>query len=152
MIDGVRWASSDDCAFNTNFNAYVNCYGLPRFDVQRFYPTYPDAPHAGFMFTLDVGALLAIGVHPGNHVLKVRVGDQQQTFAELPGPQGIPVFFECAEDRVAAAIGFIDIPVQFDPSRQSDILGCMTSEVDSIASSTTSTALRRSGGGHRGLM
>ena len=114
MIDGVRWASTDDCAFSGLFGAYVNCYGLPRFDVQRFYPTYPDAPHAGFMFTLDVGALLALGVPPGHHVLKVRVGDQQQTFTELPGPQGIPVFFECAENRVAAASGFIDVPVQFD--------------------------------------
>jgi len=114
MIDGVRWASSNDCSFSTVFNNYVNCYGLPRFDVQRFYPTYPDAPRAGFMFTMDVGALLAIGIPPGNHVLKVRVGDQQQTFTELPGPQGIPVFFQCAEDRVASASGFIDIPVQFD--------------------------------------
>jgi hypothetical protein len=66
------------------------------------------------MFTMDVGALIALGVRPGNHVLKVRVGDQQQTFTELPGPSGMPVFFECAEDRVAAAAGFIDIPVQFD--------------------------------------
>jgi N-acetylmuramoyl-L-alanine amidase len=114
MIDGVRWASTDDCAFSTVFNVYTNCYGLPRFDVQRFYPTYPDSPRSGFMFTMDVGALLALGVRPGNHVLKVRVGDQQQTFTELPGPQGIPVFFECAEDRVASASGFIDIPVQFD--------------------------------------
>ena len=114
MIDGVRWASTDDCAFSTIFNTFTNCYGLPRFDVERFYPTYPDAPRSGFMFTMDVGALIALGVRPGNHVLKVRVGDQQQTFAELPGPQGIPVFFQCSEDRVASAAGFIDIPVQFD--------------------------------------
>src|SRR5260370_21640986 len=66
------------------------------------------------MFTMEVGALIALGVRPGNHVLKVRVGDQQQTFAELPGPQGIPVFFECAENRVAAVQGFIDIPTSFD--------------------------------------
>jgi len=114
MIDGVRWYSTDDCAFNPIFGFYANCYGLPRFDVARYYPTYPDAPRSGFMFTMDVGALLASGVRPGNHVLKVRVGDQQQTFAELPGPQGIPVFFECGEDRVAAAIGFIDVPASFD--------------------------------------
>ncbi len=114
MVDGVRWYSTDDCAFSPLFGFYTNCYGLTRFDVARYYPTYPDAPRSGFMFTLDVGALLASGVHPGNHVLKVRVGDQQQTFTELPGPQGIPVFFECAEDRVAAAIGFIDVPAQFD--------------------------------------
>ena len=53
---------------------------------------------------------MASGVAPGNHVLKVRVGDQQQTFTELPNRDGIPIFFECAEDRVAAAVGFIDVP------------------------------------------
>jgi hypothetical protein len=92
----------------------VNCYGMPRYDVARFYPTYPDAPRSGFVFTLDVGALLALGVSPGNHVLKVRVGDLQQTFTELPGPQGLPVFFVCQEDRIFTAIGFIDIPATYD--------------------------------------
>ncbi|HEV7484132.1 MAG TPA: Ig-like domain-containing protein [Thermoanaerobaculia bacterium] len=110
MIDGRRWYSTDDCAFSPIFSNYVNCYGLPRFDVERYYPGYPDAPRAGFLFTMDVGALLASGVRPGNHVLKVRVGDQQQTFTELPNRDGIPIFFECAEDRVAAAVGFIDVP------------------------------------------
>jgi hypothetical protein len=115
VIDGVRWASTDDCGFNTQFNQYANCYGLPRFDVQRYYPTYPDSPNSGFMFTLDVGALLALGVRPGNHVLKVRVGDQQQTFSELPTRDGIPVFFTCAGDNnVFPAYGFIDIPTSFD--------------------------------------
>jgi len=110
-VDGRIWYSTaQDCAFNPIFGAYANCYGLPRFDVERYYPGYPDAPHSGFLFTMDVGALLASGVKPGNHVLKVRVGDLQQTFTELPNRDGIPVFFECAEDRVAAAQGFIDVP------------------------------------------
>ncbi len=110
MVDGRRWYSTDDCAFNPIFSNYVNCYGLPRFDVERYYPNYPDAPRSGFLFTMDVGALIAQGVRPGNHILKVRVGDQQQTFTELPNRDGLPVFFECAEDRVAAAVGFIDVP------------------------------------------
>jgi Bacterial Ig domain len=114
MIDGVRWYSTDDCQFSTIFNTFTNCYGLTRYDVQRYYPNYPDVPRAGFLFTMDVGALLALGVHPGNHVLKVRVGDQQQTFTELPGPAGMPVFFECAQTGVAAATGFIDVPAPFD--------------------------------------
>jgi len=115
VIDGVRWASTDDCAFNTVFGAYANCYGLPRYDVERFYPNYPDSPRSGYMFTLDVGALLAIGVRPGPHVLKVRVGDQQQTFAELPNRDGIPVTFTCAEDNFDfAALGFIDVPTTYD--------------------------------------
>jgi len=110
MIDGREWYSTGDCAFSPVFQAYANCYGLPRFDVERYYPNYPDAPRAGFLFTMDVGALMALGVRPGNHVLKIRVGDQQQTFTELPTRDGIPVFFECAEDRVASAVGFIDVP------------------------------------------
>jgi len=109
-IDGRRWYGTQDCAFSPIFSNYVNCYGLPRYDVERYYPGYPDAPRSGFLFTLDVGALMASGVRPGNHVLKVRVGDLQQTFTELPNRDGIPVFFECAEDRVAAAVGFIDVP------------------------------------------
>jgi hypothetical protein len=111
MVDGRVWYSTtDDCGFSPIFGNYVNCYGLPRFDVERYYPNYPDAPRSGFLFTMDVGALLALGVRPGNHILKVRVGDQTQTFTELPNRDGIPVFFECAENRVASAVGYIDVP------------------------------------------
>jgi len=114
MIDGVRWYSTDDCAFSPIFSNYVNCYGLPRFDVERYYPGYPDAPRSGFLFTMDVGALLALGIRPGNHILSIRVGDNQQTFTELPNRDGIPVFFQCAEDRVGTGIGFIDVPSKND--------------------------------------
>jgi len=115
LVDGVRWFSTDDCAFNPIFGALANCYGLPRYDVERFYPNYPDSPKSGYMFTLDVGALLALGVRPGAHVLKVRVGDQQQTFAELPDRDGIPVTFICAErNNDFASIGYIDVPTRFD--------------------------------------
>lgn len=110
LVDGRSWYTTQDCGFSPIFNAYANCYGLPRFDVERYYPNYPDAPRSGFLFTMDVGALMAQGVRPGNHVLKVRVGDEQQTFTELPNRDGIPVFFECAENRVAAAVGYIDVP------------------------------------------
>lgn len=113
LVDGVRYLSTDDCTLP--FGGYANCYGVPRYDVQRFYPNYPDAPRAGFVFTLDVGALLNLGVREGFHTLKVRVGDLQQTVSELPGPQGIPVFFRCADSSFdAASFGFIDIPTSFD--------------------------------------
>ncbi len=113
LIDGVRWASTDDCG--QVLGGFSNCYGLPRYDVQRFYPNYPDAPRAGFLFTLDIGALISLGVRPGNHVLKVRVLDQQQTFTELPGPAGIPVFFKCADAvQDFPSVGFIDIPTTYD--------------------------------------
>jgi hypothetical protein len=135
LIDGVRWYSTDDCAFNAFFSNYVNCYGLPRFDVQRYYPTYPDAPRAGFLFTVDVGALLALGVRPGNHVLKVRVGDFSGTFAELPNRDGIPVFFSCGEDRTGAAFGFIDVPTTFDYVKGDLVVqGWVLSELRSITS------------------
>lgn len=115
LIDGVRWISTDDCAFSNIFSAYTNCYGLPRYDVERLYPNYPDSPRAGFMFTLDVGALLALGVNPGHHVLKIRVGDQQGTISEIPSRDGIPVFFQCAEDSFTSALfGFIEIPAPSD--------------------------------------
>jgi hypothetical protein len=115
MVDGARWYSTNSCTFDSTLGAFVNCYGLPRFDVQRYYPTYPDAPRSGFMFTLDVGALMAIGVPAGHHVLKVRVGDQEQTFADLPNTSGIPVFFQCADQTTDfASQGYIDFPKDHD--------------------------------------
>jgi hypothetical protein len=115
LIDGVRWNSTDNCSFDATFNTFINCYGMPRFDVERFYPNYPDSPRSGYMFTLDVGALLALGVPPGNHTLKVRVGDQAGTFSEIPGPQGIPVFFTCANAITNFdSFGFIDLPTPFE--------------------------------------
>lgn len=115
MVDGSIWYSSDQCRFDTTLGAYTNCYGLPRYDVSKYYPTYPDAPFSGFMFTLDVGSLMALGVPAGHHVLKVRVGDQEQTFADLPNTSGIPVFFQCADATTDfASIGYIDFPKDYD--------------------------------------
>lgn len=111
MIDGVRWLSTDNCFFHDTMNAYLNCYGMQRFDVQRYFPNYPDAPRSGFVFGLDVGALLALGVPPGVHDMKVRVGDKEQTFADIPGTAGIPVFLECADNVLNFdSFGYIDFP------------------------------------------
>jgi N-acetylmuramoyl-L-alanine amidase len=113
LVDGVRWLSTDDCSVVAG--SFDNCYGLPRYDVARYYPTFPDAPRAGFLFTLDVGTLMNIGVRPGNHNLMVRVGDREQTFTELPNRDGIPVFFRCVDDSFDfIAIGFIDFPTVLD--------------------------------------
>jgi hypothetical protein len=115
MVDGVPWYNtSQDCGFSPIFSNYTNCYGMPRFDVERYYPNYPDSPRSGFLFTMDVGALMALGVKPGNHILSLRVGDNQGTFTELPNRDGIPVFFQCAENLVTSALGFIDVPHPFD--------------------------------------
>ena len=135
MVDGVRWFSTDDCAFSPIFGVFTNCYGLTRYDVQKYYPNYPDVPRAGFLFTMDVGALLALGVREGNHILKIRVGDQQQTFTELPGPQGLPVFFQCAQTGVASAVGFIDVPAPFDYMKGTVVFqGWAAAEFATIAS------------------
>lgn len=114
LVDGVRWVSTDDCGVVGG--RYANCYGLPRYDVARYYPSFPDSPRAGFLFMLDVGALLRYGVSPGNHNLMVRVGDREQTFAEIPNRDGIPVWFQCAEeeDFDFLGFGFIEFPVQHD--------------------------------------
>ncbi len=114
LIDGVPWLSTDrDCGVVAG--RFANCYGLPRFDVARYYPLFPDAPRAGFMFTLDVGTLMNLGIRPGNHTMKVRVGDQDQTFTEFPNRDGIPVWFQCVDDDFDFfATGFIDFPTKSD--------------------------------------
>ena len=113
LIDGVRWYSTDDCGLI--LGRFANCYGLPRYDVARYYPTYPDAPRAGFLFTLDVGALMSNGVRPGNHTMHVRVGDREGTFADLPNHDGIPVFFQCAPGELSfPSTGFIEFPQSVD--------------------------------------
>lgn len=115
LVDGVKWYSTDNCSFDPTLGAFTNCYGLTRFDVAKYYPTYPDAPRAGFLFTLDVGALMASGVPAGRHVLKVRLGDQEQTFADLPNTSGVPVWFQCAESsQDFPSFGYIDTPRNFD--------------------------------------
>lgn len=109
LVDGVRYLSTDDCTLP--FGGYANCYGVPRYDVERFYPNYPDVPRAGFIFTLDIGNLLNLGVKEGNHQIKVRVGDLAQNVAELPGPQGLNVFFKCSDGSLdSPSFGFIDVP------------------------------------------
>lgn len=115
MVDGVEWITTDACGQNS-LGRFANCYGLPRFDVARYYPNFPDAPRAGFLFTLDVGALLTLGVAPGNHFLKVRVGDREGTYADIPNADGIPVFFQCAtsDGFDVPGQGFIEFPTTFD--------------------------------------
>jgi hypothetical protein len=113
LVDGVPWLTTDDCGVVEG--RFANCYGLPRPDVARYYPTFPDAPRAGFLFTLDIGALLKLGVNPGFHRLSVRAGDRDQTFSELPNADGIPVFFECVGATFPfAAFGFIEFPASSD--------------------------------------
>jgi N-acetylmuramoyl-L-alanine amidase len=115
LVDGVKWLSTDDCRFDTGLGAYTNCYGMPRFDIATYYANYPDAIRSGFGFTLDVGTLLALGVPPGNHNIKVRVGDREQTFSTLPNPAGVNVFFSCAPTSANfSSLGYIEFPNRDD--------------------------------------
>ncbi|HEX6095364.1 MAG TPA: Ig-like domain-containing protein [Thermoanaerobaculia bacterium] len=113
LIDGVPWLDTGDCGVVGG--RFSNCYGVPRYDVAKYYPNFPDAPRAGFIFTLDVGALLELGVREGNHNMHVRVGDVEQTFAEIPNRDGIPVWFQCVqEDFNFSGFGFVEYPTTFD--------------------------------------
>jgi len=114
LIDGVAWYSTDDCRFDPTFGPPVDCHGMPRPDVSRYHPTHPDSPRSGYYFAMDVGSLYKAGLNEGPHVMKIRVGDQEQTFAELPGTAGIPVFFSCIRNSTFAPVGYIDFPGNFD--------------------------------------
>lgn len=114
LIDGVQWGSTDDCVFSPTFNAFIYCYGLPRPDVAKYYPTHPDALRSGFFFPIDVGALINLGVREGHHAIKIRVGDQEQTFADIPSTSGVPVFFGCIQGSFFNPIGYIDVPRNYD--------------------------------------
>ena len=76
LIDGVIFANTKtDCVFSAATGGFTNCYGLASPEIEKRYPTVPDAPHARFRFVVDVGALLAMGVTPGSHVFTIRAGD-----------------------------------------------------------------------------
>ncbi len=102
--------------------------------MAKFYPTHPDSPRSGFYFPLNIGDLIDAGVREGNHVLKVRVGDQEQTFAELPHTAGVPVFFSCVRNDFFNPIGFIDVPRNFDfMSGTVSMVGWATDESVTVA-------------------
>jgi N-acetylmuramoyl-L-alanine amidase len=113
LIDDVSWLNTGMCGIIGG--RFANCYGVPRFDVARYYPNFPDSPRSGFIFTLDVGALLALGVPPGHHTMSVRVGDLEGTFAEIPGRDGINVWFQCVDENFPfSGYGFIEFPTALD--------------------------------------
>jgi hypothetical protein len=88
LIDRALWANTQtDCRYSAIEGGMSDCYGLPRLDLETVYPHVKDAPHSGFRFVLDVGALMTfLGYTPGSHVLTVRAGDhadQVTNIAEL---------------------------------------------------------------------
>jgi hypothetical protein len=116
LIDGAIWANSKhDCTNNPAAGGLADCYGVRRIDLEQTFPGLKDAPHAGFRFAIDVGALIgttdSFGTSlyaPGSHQLGIRVGDQFENVTDL-GP--IEVTFTCRDfTNEDVAIGQIEQP------------------------------------------
>jgi hypothetical protein len=112
LIDRSLFANSrEDCFFSNPLGGFTNCYGLRRLDLESQYPGLKDAPHSGFRYVFDVGALIANGLYlEGQHVLSIRSGDH---FGQVSIIQEIPVTFVCDEHR-----GNEESVGQIDPSLQ----------------------------------
>jgi len=117
LIDGaLTFSSKDDCHFDIKAGGLTDCYGIRRQDLEQLFPGLKDAPHAGFRFALDVGALIgttdAFGFPlytPGSHQLAIRVGDQFENVTDI---DAIVVTFNCLEfTGQSLAIGHIDTPL-----------------------------------------
>ncbi len=112
MIDRALWANSKvDCVNSAARGGLSDCYGLESFQAEREFPGVKDAPHAGFRFVLDVGALIGGGFYTeGAHLLTVRAGDHADQDANIAE---IPVVFRCAEDTPNhGALGEIQYPIK----------------------------------------
>lgn len=105
LIDGAIFANSRiDCFFSPGGEnrGLTNCYGLRRLDIERTFPTLPNAPQAGFRFVMDIGALIDFGFTEGQHVFTIRAGDIGGTVANVAE---IPVSFLC-DNRIGNEEGF----------------------------------------------
>ncbi len=117
LIDGaLTYNSQYDCNFNQAAGGLSECYGIKRLDLEQNYPGLKDAPHAGFRFALDVGALIGTTdtfgtplYTPGSHQLGIRVGDQFENVTDIAS---IAVTFTCRSfNQDDLTIGAIDYPV-----------------------------------------
>lgn len=110
-IDGQPLSNTKtSCAYIQALGGPVNCYGLPRQDIERRFPFAPDAPNAGFRFLLDIGALIVNNVYlEGQHTLGLRIGDE---FNVNDDAHDIPVHFRCEHrnSNNEGSFGFIEQP------------------------------------------
>lgn len=109
LLDGTILANTRlDCFFHPGLGGLTNCYGLRRLDIERAFPDVRDAPHSGFRFVIDIGALIEFGYVEGFHVLSIRSGDVNGGSSEFAE---VPVTFLC-DDRVGneGAFGDVDLP------------------------------------------
>ncbi len=93
LIDGVVYANSRrDCSHSSVTGAFTNCYGIRTQAIEAIFESLKDAPHAGWRFVVDPGALMNLGWRPGQHVLTIRAGDQDSQVANI---DSIVVTFGC---------------------------------------------------------
>lgn len=106
LIDGTIFANSrTGCFFSPALGGLTNCYGLRRLDIERAFPDVRDAPHSGFRFVMDIGALIEFGYVEGFHVLSIRSGDVNANSSEFAE---VPVTFIC-DDNVGNEGSFGDV-------------------------------------------
>lgn len=117
LIDGaILFNSQYDCYNNAAAGGLTNCYGIRRLDLEQNFPGLKDAPHAGFRFGLDIGALIgstdSFGTPlytPGSHQLGIRVGDQFENVTDIAS---IAVTFTCRDfTQDDLSIGHVDYPI-----------------------------------------
>lgn len=115
LLDGqMLFNSKTDCYYDTDLKTWVDCYGIPRFDVQNYFPGYTNVPEAGFKFWLDVGNLILSGISEGIHYISIRAGDLEDTHTII---DQIPVLFKCIYRTTGAwtrPAGYIDYPGPYE--------------------------------------
>ena len=93
LLDGAVFANSNSDCFRLTDVGLVNCYGLRRTDLVPIFPHLKDAPHSGYRFALDVGALISVfGYSEGSHRFTIRVGD---TYEQIANIDEVVVTFSC---------------------------------------------------------
>lgn len=110
LVDGVVLANTKvNCAHNPATGGWTNCYGLRDFNLEQVFPGVYNAPHGGFRFVLDVGALIAAGHLEGTRQLSIRAGDIADQVAVI---DSLPVIFRCRTGLGEDSFGSIDLPVE----------------------------------------
>ncbi|MEX0880010.1 MAG: hypothetical protein WEB59_04665 [Thermoanaerobaculia bacterium] len=112
--------------------ALTNCYGVNRPDVARNYSGYVNADNAGYLFafglirdaddptgqitivlpTSDFNSFVFAGItNPGKHTIAIRVGDEEETVAQIAA---MSVDILCDQEfGDQPAFGYIDTPTDY---------------------------------------
>jgi hypothetical protein len=94
-------------------NAFVDCYGFYRPDVNMFYPGFPQSANSGYFFAIDVGHLLTTGgMKQGNHMLQVKAADKEDNITLL---KELPVYLECATANLdPSPLAYVSDPANYE--------------------------------------